>query len=200
MISARRRVSEDQTTVLNWSKKKEITILALSDITAYMNNLERILDNLKEGIIAHDLNRRIFYFNREAEKITGFSKDEVIGNDCHKALGGPFCGDRCHFCKDAGGLDDTEEYTLNITTKQGESRRIEMIVSPILDDTGTMRGVLAAFRDITDWLKLKMRAKKLNSFAEIIGQDVKMLQIFQQISDVAGYDYPVHISGETGIR
>ena len=25
-----------------------------------------------------------------------------------------------------------------------------------------------------------------------------MIQVFQQISDVAGYDYPVHISGETG--
>ena len=172
--------------------------MALSDITAYMNNLERVLDNLKEGIIAHDLSRRIFYFNREAEKITGYSKTEVIGNDCHKALGGRFCGDRCHFCDDASGLNDTEEYTLNITTKQGESRRIEMIVSPILDKTGTMRGVLAAFRDITDWLKLKMQAKKLTSFAEIIGQDAKMLQVFQQISDVAGYDYPVHIYGETG--
>lgn len=115
--------------------------MALSDITTYMNNLERILDNLKEGIIAHDLNRRIFYFNREAEQITGFSKEEVIGNDCHQALGGRFCGDRCHFCNNASSLDNTEEYTLNITTKQGESRRIEMIVSPILDKTGTMRGV-----------------------------------------------------------
>lgn len=57
---------------------------------------------------------------------------------------------------------------------------------------------MAAFRDITDWLKLKMQAKKLTSFAEIIGQDVKMLQVFQQISDVAGYDYPVHIFGATG--
>jgi transcriptional regulator with PAS, ATPase and Fis domain len=38
----------------------------------------------------------------------------------------------------------------------------------------------------------------LTSFGNIIGQDSKMLDIFKQIRDVAGYDYPVHISGETG--
>ena len=30
-----------------------------------------ILDTISEGIIAHDLNRRIFYFNRAAEQIPG---------------------------------------------------------------------------------------------------------------------------------
>jgi transcriptional regulator with PAS, ATPase and Fis domain len=43
-----------------------------------------------------------------------------------------------------------------------------------------------------------MKAGELTSFGNIIGQDSKMLDIFKQIRDVAGYDYPVHISGETG--
>jgi len=51
----------------------------LAHIIATHRNLERILDNLKEGIIAHDLNRRILFFNREAEKITGFARSEVLG-------------------------------------------------------------------------------------------------------------------------
>jgi transcriptional regulator with PAS, ATPase and Fis domain len=43
-----------------------------------------------------------------------------------------------------------------------------------------------------------MKAGELTSFGNIIGQDSKMLDIFQQIRDVSGYDYTVHISGETG--
>jgi transcriptional regulator with PAS, ATPase and Fis domain len=43
-----------------------------------------------------------------------------------------------------------------------------------------------------------MKAGELTSFGNIIGQDSKMLDIFQQIRDVSGYDYSVHISGETG--
>ena len=170
----------------------------LNTLAVSTRNLERILDNLKEGIIAHDLNRRIFFFNKEAEIITGFNRADIIGKDCHEAFGLPFCGNRCSFCSDDRPFSDTDERTLNITTSNGEQRRIEMTVTMMKDDQGSPFGVLASFRDITDLLKLQLSAGKLKSFANIIGQDMKMLQLFQQITDVAGYDYPVHISGETG--
>jgi len=161
-------------------------------------NLERILDNLKEGIIAHDLNRRIFFFNREAEKITGYSREDVLGKDCHEVFEGPFCGERCSFCTNKPLLEDSIEYPINITTKTGETRRIDMSVALMKDEQGQFAGVLAALKDVTDLLDLKIKAGRLTSFHNIIGQDTQMLQIFQQIMDVAGYDYPVHISGETG--
>jgi transcriptional regulator with PAS, ATPase and Fis domain len=66
------------------------------------------------------------------------------------------------------------------------------------DNQGALLGVLAAFRDVTGILNLQLKAEKSQGFADIIGQDVKMLEIFQQIRNIAGYDYPVHISGETG--
>ena len=72
--------------------------LTIDDILSNRKNLERILDNMKDGIIAHDLCRRIFYFNKKAEEITGFRREQVIGKDCHEALGGPLCGSRCSFC------------------------------------------------------------------------------------------------------
>ncbi|MFC1788700.1 PAS domain-containing protein [Thermodesulfobacteriota bacterium] len=41
----------------------------LSKILSNRKNLERILENLDVGIIAHDLSRQIFYFNEQAEKM-----------------------------------------------------------------------------------------------------------------------------------
>jgi len=163
-------------------------------------NLVRILDNLKEGIIAHDLERRIFFFNREAETITGYRREEVLGKDCHEAFGNPFCGERCSFCDPdtAPSLAETTEYPINILTKAGETRRLEMSVAAIDNDDGEAIGVLASFRDITDLLSCQLRAGQLSSFSNIIGKDSQMLQIFQQIRDLAGYDFPVHIFGETG--
>ena len=43
----------------------------LESLMCHRDNLEHVLDNLKEGVIAHDLQRRVFFFNREAERITG---------------------------------------------------------------------------------------------------------------------------------
>ncbi len=173
----------------------------LNRILAPRENLARILDNLKEGVIAHDLERRIFFFNQQAETITGFSREEIVGKDCHEAFGSPFCGERCLFCDHAErspGSIDKKEYTLNITTKSCESRRIEMTVTMMQDAAGRDVGVLALFRDITDELRLQLQSGNLSRFSNIVGRDAKMLQVFQQISDVAAYDYPVHLYGETG--
>jgi PAS domain S-box-containing protein len=172
--------------------------LSLENIICHQDNLETVLDNLKEGIIAHDMNRRIFFFNKEAERITGYSRQEMLGRDCHEAFDSPFCGEHCAFCVDESVLADTSEYTLNITTKTGEPRRLEATITSMKNGDGQLTGVLSSFRDVTDLFSLKMKAGELTSFGNIIGQDSKMLDLFQQIRDVSGYDYAVHISGETG--
>jgi PAS domain-containing protein len=85
----------------------------LENLMCHRDNLENVLDNLKEGIIAHDMDRRIFFFNTEAERITGYRREDVLGLDCHEAFGSPFCGERCVFCENPPKLADKSEYTLN---------------------------------------------------------------------------------------
>jgi len=170
----------------------------LENLLADKMNLERILDSLMEGIIAHDKERRILFFNRAAEKITGYDREEVLGRDCHDAFGSPFCGGRCSFCGEPPNSWTNVDYPLNLVTKEGSSRRIEMSVTGMTDETGCFTGVLAAFRDVTDLIGLQIRLGQITSFAGIIGQDHKMLQIFEQIRELATNDYPVHIMGETG--
>jgi PAS domain S-box-containing protein len=171
---------------------------ALENLMCHRDNLETVLDNLREGIIAHDMNRRIFFFNQEAERITGYRRQDVVGKDCHEAFGSPFCGERCVFCDHPPHLAQRSDYSLNIVTKSGESRRIEMTVTGMKNEKSEFCGVLASFVDVTDLFSLKMRAAELTSFGNIIGRDGKILNIFKQIRDVAAYDYPVHVSGETG--
>jgi len=172
--------------------------LSLDNISSTQSNLVRILDNLKEGIIAHDLNRNIFFFNKAAEEITGHSREDVVGKDCHEAMGGPFCGEKCAFHGSTPTFKDKNEYSITIVTKTGESRRLEMTSTMMKDDDGQNMGVLASFRDVTDILDLQIRARDLTGFSNIIGRHPKMLEVFRQIRGVALYDSPVHICGETG--
>ncbi len=194
----------------------------MDDFLLDRRNLELVLDNLRDGIIAHDTKRKIIFFNRAAEKITGYSKLEVIGQDCHDVFGSPFCGEHCSFCSVANVnelnnngvsicafnkpvapnrlsilLDRYLEYPISITTKDGELRRVEMSVTGIIDNQ-TLKGVIASFRDMTEHEALTAKAHEMTSFSGIVGKDKEMLNLFQQIRDVASYDYPVHIHGETG--
>ena len=160
--------------------------------------LEDILDSLTEGIIAHDTNRRIQIFNKAAQRITGYSEKDVVGKDCHEVFGEPFCGGRCSFEDGCPECLDSLYYPLNILTKKGVPRRIEMAVTGRHDEAGHITGVIASFRDVTDLTGLKIQTGDLHCFAGIVGRDPKMLQIYSQIQDLGANDYPVHITGETG--
>ncbi|MBW1680919.1 MAG: sigma 54-interacting transcriptional regulator [Deltaproteobacteria bacterium] len=160
--------------------------------------LEYVLDNLAEGILVHDRDRKILFFNRHAEKITGYKRDQVVGRDCHEAFGAPFCGGRCSFMEGPPEALQNLNYPLNIITRGGEPRRLEMSVSEV--DTGSegSLGVIASFRDVTDLIGLKLRLGEVKRFAGIVGQHPRMLQIYAQIRELATHDYPVCITGETG--
>ena len=163
------------------------------------DNLNLVLDNLKLGIIAHTPDRIIMAFNKEAERITGYLKQEVIGKDCHKVFQTPFCGGKCSFCDDTPDFSfGSKEYPLSIITKDGSTRQLEMTVSAIINHDNIFKGVLASFRDMTESFNLSLKAENLSSFAGIIGKDKAMQDIFRQIRDVALYNYPVHVSGDTG--
>ncbi|MDX9788597.1 MAG: sigma 54-interacting transcriptional regulator [Desulfobacterales bacterium] len=175
-----------------------MTESSIHNLITNRENLERVLDNLKEGIIAHDLNRRIFFFNKEAERVTGFRREDVLGLDCHEAFGHPFCGGQCSFLNTKPIPEDYREYRINITTRSGETRRLEMSVTLMNNEEGRAFGVLASFRDLTDLLNLRLETGKITRFDHIIGQDSQMLQIYKQIQELAEYSFPVHIYGETG--
>ena len=172
--------------------------MRIESLIADKQNFERVIDSLDEAIIAHDTKRQIFVFNRRAEELTGYGRDEVIGKDCHDALGGPLCGSRCSFCGESPFDTDSKRYPMNLVTRSGEIKQVEMNVTAMRNLDGSLWGVLAAMRDVTDIFNMKMRLGEMESFSSIIGRDPKMVQVFQQIRDVSQYDFPVHVTGETG--
>ena len=159
---------------------------------------DMILNNISDGIIAHDLNRRIFYFNHAAEKITGYSRDEVINRDCHDVFPGRFCGGKCHFCNDVLPRPGVHRQELEIATKSGEQRDVEMTISSMHDESNRQIGVLVAFRDLTRERRLARRLREIEQFSGIIGRDDRMLDVFELIRDLADVNVPVLIQGETG--
>jgi len=162
------------------------------------SSADMILDNISDGILAHDMDRRLLDFNRAAEDITGYTRAEVLNRDCHEVFPGNFCGGKCHFCDDSPPPADLIRQEVDIVTKQGEKRSVDMTIKKMLDAAGRPQGVLASFRDVTREKQLERRAGAVNSFAGIIGRDHKMLEVFELISDLADSDAPVLVQGESG--
>lgn len=162
-------------------------------------NAKLVLDNLHEGIIAHDLNRNIFFFNRAAEQITGYSRKEILGRDCHEVFPDRFCKSNCSFCDTLAEPDLPDRpYPVAIRSKSGESRQIEMSVVPIKGFLGDLTGIVASFRDVTRELELASRLGEIEQFAGIIGRDPQMQELYRTIQDLANSSASVLIQGESG--
>ncbi len=170
----------------------------LAQLISKQQNLEHVLDNLAEGVLAHDPKRIITYFNRAAERVTGYSRDEVVGRDCHDVFGGGFCGGICRFTEEGVVLEKEVTYTMTFPTRTGERRRLECSVVPMTDMQDRFVGVLNCFRDLTEVTWLRRRLESAQSFNGIIGRDHQMQLVFDSIRDLAESDVPVLIQGESG--
>ncbi len=163
----------------------------------HQKTVKHILESMPEGIVGHDRDRRITYLNRAAEKITGWSRDEVMGKDCHEVFGTPFCGQHCSFFEGTSDFRVKQNYPLNIVTKQGKPKQISMSVSSLFDEKGKIIGHVGIFQDITSLVGLRVWEGS-DGFPGIVGQDSKLINIFNKIREISLFDYPVLLQGETG--
>ncbi len=157
-----------------------------------------ILDTVSDGIMAHDLNGRIFHFNAAAEAITGLQRENVVHRLCPDVFPGGLCGPHCRF--EGGMAPDLEPRAseIQIARPDGERRTIAQTVRPIEAGTGKPFGLLVTFRDVTREQQLARRVGAIEQFAGIIGRDEKMLAVFDLIRDLADTNMPVLVQGESG--
>jgi PAS domain S-box-containing protein len=170
-------------------------------LDAFLSDRDRfdlVLDNISDGLIGHTLERRITHFNRAAEQITGYRREEVMTRDCHEAFPGALCGGKCAFCDPPSPAAAEDVLEFDLATKAGEKRRIRMRRQFMTDRAGERVGVLAAFRDITHEMELERRAGETAGFSGIVGRDRSMLAVYDLIRELADSDVPVLVQGESG--
>jgi PAS domain S-box-containing protein len=162
-------------------------------------NMENVINSLSEAVIANGSDRKITFFSRGAEKLTGISSGDAIGKDCHDILGSPLCGPNCSLCE-GYDLSNVKErsYVTVFNNADGLRKECQVALLPMADGVGNIIGSVAAFTDRSKIKRLQRKLKEEKGFKGIVGQDRRMLDIFKQIRDVSPHDYPVHISGETG--
>jgi len=172
--------------------------LDLTELFSHYENLELVLESMPEAIIVHDLDRTITFFNRASERLTGLTRDQVLGEDCRGVLESGFCGSRCAFCTGCQPTFDQVAYPVVLTRPDGTRRQVEMTIVPMKDAAGSLQGVLAAARDITEVTELRRAMERERSFRGLVGQHQRMRAVFDLVREVAHTEVPVLIQGESG--
>jgi sigma-54 dependent transcriptional regulator, acetoin dehydrogenase operon transcriptional activator AcoR len=203
-------VQGDEAVVLKTFRESRDTIRRLVDDLfdrGYLLALARagarqdaVLNTISDGILAHDRSRRIFLFNRAAERITGYAAEDVLNRDCRAVFPGGFCGGKCLFDPEppADMNVHIEDEEIEIAARDGERRRVTRTVHALPDDGHGHAAVVVSFRDVTREHRLARQIGEAQQLDGMVGRDPKMLDLFDLIREVADSSVPVLIQGESG--
>jgi diguanylate cyclase (GGDEF)-like protein/PAS domain S-box-containing protein len=130
-----------------------------------------ILENMHDGVYFVDRRRRITYWNKGAERITGYAAGEVVGSACSEnilihvdALGRELCQGSCPLI---AAMADGEPHQAEVFLhhKQGHRLPVWVRTSPLRDEKGEFTGAVELFTDMTSRQALQAQLEELKKLA-----------------------------------
>ncbi|MEK6581010.1 MAG: PAS domain-containing protein [Nitrospirota bacterium] len=134
----------------------------------YYRNL---MDSLYDGVYCVNLDKKIIFWNKGAERITGYKSSEVMGRDCSDKIFLHITDKDIASSKDLclisraladGRRHETEVYFLH---KDGHRFPVLVHVVPITDTNNRITGAAEIFRDNTPAISVSQRIEELEKMA-----------------------------------
>jgi PAS domain S-box-containing protein len=157
-----------------------------------------ILDSLGEGVITVDKDFRVTFFNRAAEIITGYKRDEVSGRLCKLVFDCELCETKCPIGLVLETNQNIYDFSSNILLKDGSRKSIKLNAAILKNGDGNPTGGVISFRDLSEIEAIKEDRKSMTTFYGIIGHSKAMQRIFELIKEISESDAAVLVQGESG--
>jgi len=152
---------------------------------------KNILFNIQDGVYFVDNKRRITFWNKGAETITGFKSDEIIDKHCYDTIlihvdetNKRFCENGCPL---AGTIKDGQNRTVNAFFHHKSGHRVptQLKTSPIRDSEGKIIGAVEIFNDDSENYENIDVIKKLkkDSLIDILTNIANRKYVEQKISE-----------------
>ena len=132
----------------------------------------QLLDKARDAILAHNMDGDIVYWNKGAERLTGWSREEVLGERAHTCLYDPDEEDKLRRCHET--MMEEGEWTgeLHMRTKEGDELVVESRWTLVRDSNGAPDQVLVINTDITERKRLEsqfLRSQRMESIGRLVG-------------------------------
>jgi PAS domain S-box-containing protein len=149
--------------------------------------LAAIVESSVDAVVSKHLDGTVVSWNRAAERIFGYSAEEMVGNSIYRLIPVDLHGEESDILSRVGRGEQIAHYETTRVRKDGGRITISLTVSPVLDRAGKIAGVASIKRDITE-------AKHLE---QILRQATKMEAIGRLAGGLA-HDFNNHLHALSG--
>jgi PAS domain S-box-containing protein len=128
---------------------------AATDVTARkqaeeaQRRLAAIVESSNDAIVSKDLNGIITSWNPAAEKMFGYTAEEMVGRSILSIIPPELHHDEERILATIGRGERIEHFETLRLTKSGERIDVSLTISPVRDETGRIEGAAKIARDIT---------------------------------------------------
>jgi PAS domain S-box-containing protein len=162
------------------------------------DRFEAILSSISDGVFTVDTMGRITCFNRAAEAITGFSKEEAIGRPCHTIFRSDVCENACALRYTLENGQPIVDLVVSIRSASGEEIPVSISTALVRDAEGHVVGGVETFRDLRQVEALRREVAAQYSFDDIVTKSPRMRAILNLLPTIAQSESTVLITGESG--
>ena len=141
-----------------------------------------IVESSDDAIISKDLNGIIRSWNPGAERIFGYTADEIIGQHISTIAAPDRIDEIPGILERIRRGERVDHYETKRKTKDGKILTVSLTISPIRDAAGTVIGASKVARDVTDRVRQNQALREANAALSRANADL------QQFADSASHD------------
>jgi PAS domain S-box-containing protein len=157
---------------------------------------QQILNDLATAGMIVDTRGRVIFFNAEAERLTGITRQEALGRACTEVFRTPLCPRHCRF--DEAGQGRLARFRTRILTTHERQLAVDVRTMVVRDQAGQVIGRFDSFVDDSARDALETRLKQAQTLDNVVGQDPAITALFEMLPVVAASDASILVLGETG--
>ena len=143
-ISDRKRIAEELRRA-----NEELHRRTTEQLGEYRSRLASIIDSSEDAILSKDLNGTITSWNKGAERIYGYTTEEVVGKHISLLIPGDRPDEIPEILRKIARGERIEHHESVRVTKDGRRLDVSVSVSPLRNAAGDIVGASAIARDIT---------------------------------------------------
>jgi PAS domain S-box-containing protein len=129
-----------------------------------------VLDSIPLAMVAMDYDSKITSFNKQAEKLTGYSTDEAVGRPCYEILNSSRCEYDCPLHAVQRVREPSSGLEAEIINRHGEHIPVRIGAASLLNEDNHFTDYLEVIEDVS---REKRIQREKNNFLSMIVHDMK---------------------------
>jgi PAS domain S-box-containing protein len=144
-----------------------IDITSRKEAEQAQRRLAAIVEASDDAIIGKDLNGIVISWNPAAERMYGYSSNEMVGQSITTVIPPELQDEERKILETVGRGDRIEHYETVRVTRGGERIDVSLTISPVRDESGKVIGAAKIARDITQQKKTEQSLRTTERLASV---------------------------------